>query len=354
MTAQQIVDRIKDQFGADWQEASRDGFSAGLPETPVTGIVTSYTPSLEVLRRAVVAGKNMVITQQPGFYQEDRDCLKNDPAFIVKQDFIDKNALVLWRFCDNWNAGGGDGQVRGLAHALGWEESPGHDSDGDKSHRCFRLPERTLGAWVTEIKDRLGVQALRVIGDPQTQISKASLSHGMFLFSELRDILEDPEVNLIVVAEAIEWESCEYFRDLLTWRGADKAMILLGREASEDPGYGEVAAWLRTFISEVPLEWIPAGEPFWIPLTMNPSKRRPITAGKVIARIQDQIGVPWRERTVDTIKGGSSDTVVTGIVTTFLATLDVLQKTLEAGGNFVVTHEPTFWNNLDRDDGADG
>ena len=44
----------------------------------------------------------------------------------------------------------------------------------------------------------------------------------MFQFSELREILEDPEVNLVVIAEAIEWESCEYFRDLLTWRGADK------------------------------------------------------------------------------------------------------------------------------------
>ncbi len=265
MTAQQIVDRIKDQFGADWQEASRDGFSAGLPETPVTGIVTSYTPSLEVLRRAVVAGKNMVITQQPGFYQEDRDCLKNDPAYLVKRDFIDKNALVLWRFRDNWNARKGNGQARGLAHALGWDASAGRDPGADREHRCFRLPERSLGEWVTEIKDRLGVRALRVIGDPQTKISKASLSHGMFQFSELREILKDPDVTLIVIAEAIEWESCEYFRDLLTWRGADKAMILLGREASEDPGYREAASWLRTFLPEVAIEWIPAGEPFWIP-----------------------------------------------------------------------------------------
>jgi len=42
-----------------------------------------------------------------------------------------------------------------------------------------------------------------------------------------------------------------------------KALILLGNEVSEEPGSGEVAAWLKTFVSEVPVEWLPAGEPFW-------------------------------------------------------------------------------------------
>jgi hypothetical protein len=87
----------------------------------------------------------------------------------------------------------------------------------------------------------------------------------MFKLTELQEIMKDPAVNLIVIAEAIEWESCEYFRDFLIWKGNDKAMILLGREPSEDPGYGEVASWLKTFITEIPIDWIPAKTPFWIP-----------------------------------------------------------------------------------------
>ena len=42
-----------------------------------------------------------------------------------------------------------------------------------------------------------------------------------------------------------------------------KGLVLLGHEASEEPGCGEVAAWLKGFVPEVPVEWIPAGEPFW-------------------------------------------------------------------------------------------
>jgi hypothetical protein len=34
-----------------------------------------------------------------------------------------------------------------------------------------------------------------------------------------------------------------------------------------------------------------------------------------------------------------------------MATLDVLQRSVKAGNNVVITHEPTFWNNLDTSDG---
>ena len=30
------------------------------------------------------------------------------------------------------------------------------------------------------------------------------------------------------------------------------------------PGSGEVADWLKGFVTEVPIEWIPAGDPFWV------------------------------------------------------------------------------------------
>jgi hypothetical protein len=38
---------------------------------------------------------------------------------------------------------------------------------------------------------------------------------------------------------------------------------------SEDHGMQEVAEWLRTFLDEIPVEFIPAGEPF--AAFLNPS-----------------------------------------------------------------------------------
>src|SRR6266851_3822279 len=69
-----------------------------------------------------------------------------------------------------------------------------------------------------------------------------------------------------------------------------------------------------------------------------------LTARQVIERIQKNVGVPWRETTVDTIKAGSPDTQVKGIATTMVATLDLLKRAAAANRNFIVVHEPTFYS----------
>ena len=53
------------------------------------------------------------------------------------------------------------------------------------------------------------------------------------------------------------------------------------------------------------------------------------------------------EDTIDTLKVGDPKREVTGVVTTFLATFDVLKKTKEIGANLVLTHEPTWYNHND-------
>lgn len=79
-----------------------------------------------------------------------------------------------------------------------------------------------------------------------------------------------------------------------------------------------------------------------------------LTARHVIERIQKNIGVPWRRPTVDTFKAGDPDTPVAGIATSFMATLDVLQRAAAAGKNLVITHEPTFYGHMDETGGLVG
>lgn len=51
--------------------------------------------------------------------------------------------------------------------------------------------------------------------------------------------------------------------------------------------------------------------------------------------------------TVDTLKAGNRDIPVTGIVTTMFATIEVIRKAIDLGANFIITHEPTFYNHTD-------
>jgi putative NIF3 family GTP cyclohydrolase 1 type 2 len=72
------------------------------------------------------------------------------------------------------------------------------------------------------------------------------------------------------------------------------------------------------------------------------------TVGEVIDLILKTIpGAPF-PKTVDTLKSGNASQKVTGIVTTMFATVEVIRKAIAANANFIIAHEPTFYNHLDE------
>src|SRR5437879_1338976 len=72
------------------------------------------------------------------------------------------------------------------------------------------------------------------------------------------------------------------------------------------------------------------------------------TVKQIMDKFISQVPGGVKSETVDTLKSGSPDTVVTGIVTTMFATIDVIRKTIDRGGNFIIAHEPTFYNHTDN------
>jgi putative NIF3 family GTP cyclohydrolase 1 type 2 len=57
-------------------------------------------------------------------------------------------------------------------------------------------------------------------------------------------------------------------------------------------------------------------------------------------------GAPFTQ-TVDTLKSGSADQKVTGIITTMFATVDIIKLAAKLNANFIIAHEPTFYNHTD-------
>jgi putative NIF3 family GTP cyclohydrolase 1 type 2 len=77
-------------------------------------------------------------------------------------------------------------------------------------------------------------------------------------------------------------------------------------------------------------------------------------SGLTIQQLMDLIlksvpGAPFQQ-TVDTIKSGDVNQRVTGIVTTMFATVDVIRKAISLKANFIIAHEPTFYNHTDSTD----
>jgi putative NIF3 family GTP cyclohydrolase 1 type 2 len=63
--------------------------------------------------------------------------------------------------------------------------------------------------------------------------------------------------------------------------------------------------------------------------------------------MKKNIGVEWKTETLDTVKAGDPSATVTGIVTTSLASLAVLQQAVTSGANLVITTQPVFFSRAD-------
>jgi putative NIF3 family GTP cyclohydrolase 1 type 2 len=260
ITASEVVERIKKNVGVPWRAQTVDTFKTGNPETIVTGIATSFGGTLDVLRRAAASGKNFIVVHEPTFYShQDETKDLNSEIYRAKQDFIDKHKLVVFRFHDHWHAHRPDGVVTGVIEELGWDKYRSQENP-----RRYVLPSTTLGKLAADIRDRMKIKALRVIGDPQLPVSRLTFSPGYTTLPVFTRAFDAADVDVLVMGETQEWTGVELARDSVTL-GRKKGLIILGHVPSEEAGMKECAKWLKTFVPEVPIEFIPSGEPFWIP-----------------------------------------------------------------------------------------
>jgi putative NIF3 family GTP cyclohydrolase 1 type 2 len=261
LTARQVVEQIQKYVGIPWRSETVDTFKIGDPDTLVSGIATTFTATLDVLQRAAAANINLIIVHEPTFYGnlDTTKELEDDEVLSAKQNYIKEKGLVIWRFHDHWHSRKPDGILSGITTALGWEtyQNPGTPS-------IFTLPRTNLSALASQIKARLEIRTLRVVGDAQMRLRKVSMLLGAGGARAQIKLLQRDDVEALLIGETTEWTTVEYVRDAVK-AGKNKALIILGHVPSEEMGMEECARWLKTFLPGMSIDFIPAGEPFWAP-----------------------------------------------------------------------------------------
>src|ERR1700732_2335153 len=262
LTAREVVQRIQDHVGVPWQKETVDTFKAGDPDMRVTGIAVTMMATFGVLQRAAAADANLIITHEPTFYNHldnfsEIPQKENAPVLAEKLAFIKEHHLVVWRFHDHWHKRAPDGIEAGMTHALGWEAFQ------DKQNQyLFTIPETTLDKLADVLKTRLELHTMRVVGDPQMKITRVALSPGSAGMQREIGALEKPDIHVLITGESREWETVEYAADGVGEK-RNKALIILGHVPSEQAGMEECIRWLKTFVSEIPVNFVPAAQPFW-------------------------------------------------------------------------------------------
>ena len=274
VTARDLVDRISSKTGVSLPDKSVDGFKAGDESTAVRGIAVTAMATMEVVRQAAKAGLNLVVSFEPTFYGRNdgqaiagaqaapggrRSLEQDDPILQAKRKFLETNGVVVYRLHDQWAGRKENEHAIALAKAMGWTQA----ASGMDAATEYEITPTALSKIVPDVRTRLKAGGgLRVIGDPNTHVRRVTVLPGLQTIAQL--VARLPSTDLILTGETRDWEGPEYVGDAST-AGLNKGMITVGKVVSEDPGMRACADWMKTFISEVPVQWIPAGEPYWRP-----------------------------------------------------------------------------------------
>lgn len=258
LTAAEAMQRVIAATAATPPADTVDTLKAGDPDTVVTGIVTTFMDTYPVLEKAVASGKNLIITHEPTFYNhlDQQSQFAADPVYQQKLAYIREHHLVVFRFHDTWHLRQPDGILAGMVSQFGWKKY----QNGSNSI-LFTFPSMTVGQVAASLQKSTGARAIRIVGDPALRVTEIALMVGASGSDEQIKVLEQDDVQLVVAGESREWETVPYVVDASA-EGRHKALILLGHEVSEEAGMDECARWLRTVFPGMPVQFIPAGEPF--------------------------------------------------------------------------------------------
>jgi putative NIF3 family GTP cyclohydrolase 1 type 2 len=255
ITAGEVMDRIKKQVAVPWRATTVDTIKGGgSPDMVVTGITTTFMATLDVMEKSIKAGNNFILAHEPTFWTnlDLGEGLDGDPLYLHKLDFIKQNKLFVHRFHDHWHARRPDGIFEGWDMAMRWDKYK-----KDETTHVVELPQTiTLRQYAQEVKRRLKSDGIRVVGDPDLKVRTVSRGSnkvpGRAPAADVTIQYEPDREN-----NNVEWE-----RDLIA-SGQKKGFIIISHNRLEELGMDNCATWLKTFVPEVPIQFIQSGDPFW-------------------------------------------------------------------------------------------
>jgi len=239
MTVQQIIDKIIGRTALPVKlERTCDILICGNPAMEVTGIVTSFMATVDVIHEAQTIGANMIITHEPTWFNgaDDTEWLVNDPVFKEKKALLERTGIAVWRYHDHMHMSKPDGIYEGLLKELGWERyvQPSAEKPEFKANVPFYfaknftdfydVPETTVRALSDELKEKLHIGHVMICGD------------------------------------VTEWTLPAYANDAAQL-GCKRALIIIGHKRSEEWGMKHMTGWLAK-LTQTPVTFVDAKDPY--------------------------------------------------------------------------------------------
>lgn len=250
ITVQQIIDKLTEPV--DVLKGTTDRLIAGSAAKRVSRIAITFSSSYASIRAAVEGKADLLITHEPTFYshQDETDWLAGDEVFEKKRQLIQASGLAIYRFHDYWHRYEPDGILSGLLGAMGWERHA-----RAQAPYVLDFPPTTVRRIAEDLKGKLGIPAVQLLGNPDQAISVACLSPGMEGGRRQIEKLMRHKADLLIVGETHSWETNEYVQDAVAM-GLSKAVLILGHMPSEEAGMRRVVPLLEGLFPELRVSFI--------------------------------------------------------------------------------------------------
>ncbi len=242
------------------------GLLAGDRDAEVSGIVTCWSPPLDVLERAVAANANMVISHEPLLWQV---CGRDPEAGLKWYDerhvsakipnqkrlkYVFDRGLACYRYHSNWDWAPKYGMVDMLARLL----SLGEQTGGTREAPVYTIAATKVAELVSIAREVLNLGPVRLVGDPERVVTRVGIGQGgfgqMFTYGEVH---ADSGAEFVFFGEMLDY-TIRYCAEV------GLCALELGHCQSEHPGMIGMAQFLQESLPGLPVQCLHSGEPWQV------------------------------------------------------------------------------------------
>ncbi len=282
MTIKEILDLISDyhpDLGKDYDGC--DGVKLGDITQECTGIVSALVPTMDVIQRTIALKANLLYVHEPLSYltPDWPEWKAQYPCEVYeeKKKLLEEHNIVVVRDHDHMHAHQPDSIFTGVLKYLDWDQYLTQKQEIPFGYMlCFPKP-RTLKEINQELIDKIGLNGLRFIGHPETEIQKVAFVGHLYpdafipqhfnddgswsdYATEIIRVMEEGSVECIIPGEVVEWTVLSYIRDGRTL-GKPLACINPGHFNWEELGAKYAKDWLENITGKrVAIYYLPTGD----------------------------------------------------------------------------------------------
>lgn len=274
MKISEAIRKIKDyHYGISFrgpidEATSRDQVLYGDPEQELMGIVTTCYASVEVIRKAMELGSNLIVAHEALFWNhgDHTDWLEDNKTFQAKKALLDEGGITVWRDHDFMHSGipAGEGYADGIFYGfmkvMGWEDYL--ISDSSLKHPKFLLPRTDVRQLSKKLMEEIGLTGIKLIGNPDSPVEKVWICGHIdgHRDNDTLKTIEEEDIDTVITLECIDYTVTEYIRDC-NMVGRPKTILAVGHFNTEEPGMKYMAHWLtELFGVGVPVAFVPCAD----------------------------------------------------------------------------------------------